>query len=84
MGLVQLLLGLFRLGVVVNFLSHPVILGFTNAAALIIGLSQLNKVLGVSMGRSDSFLRDIWEVLLQLPNTHLPTLLMGASALALV
>ena len=34
-GLIQLALGLFRLGVVVNFLSHPVIVGFTNAAAII-------------------------------------------------
>ncbi len=40
-GVVQLLLGVFKLGMVVNFLSHPVILGFTNAAVIIIGLSQL-------------------------------------------
>ena len=41
-GLVQLVLGVFKLGVIVNFLSHPVIVGFTNAAAMIIGLSQVN------------------------------------------
>ena len=52
-GLIQLALGAFRLGVVVNFLSHPVIVGFTNAAALIIGLSQLNKIFGVPMPRSE-------------------------------
>ena len=38
-GVLRLALGVFRLGVVVNFLSSPVIVGFTNAAALIIGLS---------------------------------------------
>jgi SulP family sulfate permease len=64
-GLVQLALGLFRLGVVVNFLSHPVIVGFTNAAAIIIGLSQLNKIFGVSMPRSEHFINDIWGVLQQ-------------------
>ncbi|MDO9064159.1 MAG: SulP family inorganic anion transporter, partial [Sulfuricella sp.] len=37
-GIIQLALGVFKLGVVVNFLSHPVIVGFTNAAAIIIGL----------------------------------------------
>jgi len=37
-GIIQLGLGIFKLGVVVNFLSHPVIVGFTNAAAIIIGL----------------------------------------------
>ena len=40
-GVIQFLLGVFRLGFLVNFLSHPVISGFTSAAALIIGLSQL-------------------------------------------
>lgn len=80
-GVVQFSLGLFRLGAVVNLLSHPVIIGFTNAAAIIIGLSQLNKLLGVSMSRSDSFLNDIHAVLLQIGNTHLPTLAMGLGAL---
>ena len=83
-GVVQLLLGLFKLGVVVNFLSHPVIVGFTNAAALIIGLSQLNKLLGVSMGRSEHFMRDILGVLQQIGDTHLPTLLVGAGAIAIM
>ena len=83
-GLIQLTLGLFKLGVVVNFLSHPVIVGFTNAAALIIGLSQLNKILGVSMSRSEHFINDIWGVLLQAGSAHFPTLIMGVSAFALM
>ena len=83
-GLVQLALGLFRLGSVVNLLSHPVIIGFTNAAAIIIALSQLNKLLGVPMNRGDSFLSDILGVLRQAGDTHLPTLLMGVSALAMM
>lgn len=48
-GVIQFLLGAFRLGFLVNFLSHPVISGFTSAAALIIGLSQLKHLLGVKM-----------------------------------
>lgn len=83
-GVIQLVLGIFKLGVVVNFLSHPVIVGFTNAAAIIIGLSQLNKLFGVSMGRSEHFIQDIWGVLAQIGETHLPTLLMGLSAFALM
>lgn len=80
-GVIQFSLGVFRLGAVVNLLSHPVIIGFTNAAAIIIGLSQLNKLLGVPMSRSDSFLNDIHGVLLQVGDTHVPTLLMGLGAL---
>jgi SulP family sulfate permease len=83
-GVVQLALGLLRLGVVVNFLSHPVVVGFTNAAAIIIGLSQLNKLFGVSMPKSDIFLQDIYGVLLQLPHTHLPTLFMGLAAFVIM
>ena len=83
-GMIQLALGMFKLGVVVNFLSHPVIVGFTNAAAIIIGLSQLNKLFGVSMGRSEHFINDIWGVLQQIGDTHLPTLLMGVSAFAIM
>ena len=83
-GVFQLSLGALKLGVIVNFLSHPVIVGFTNAAAIIIGLSQVSKLFGVSMGRSESFMKDIWGVALQLGETHLPTLAMGASAIAVM
>ena len=83
-GLIQLTLGAFKLGVVVNFLSHPVIVGFTNAAAIIIGLSQVNKLFGISMGRSEHFLQDVWGALQLIGETHLPTLLMGAGAFAIM
>jgi SulP family sulfate permease len=83
-GIIQLALGVFKLGVIVNFLSHPVVVGFTNAAAIIIALSQLNKVLGVSMGRSEHFIQDFWGVLLQVGDSHIPTLIMGVSAFALM
>jgi len=52
-GTIQFLLGVFRLGFLVNFLSHPVISGFTSAAALIIGLSQLKHLLGVDISRTN-------------------------------
>ncbi len=81
-GVLRLGLGLFRLGVLMNFTSHPVILGFTNAAALIIGLSLLNTFLNVPMPRSDSFLRDLWGVIAQVHHAHWPTVLFGLATLA--
>ena len=51
-GVVQALMGFLRAGFLVNFLSHPVVSGFTSAAALIIGLSQLKHLLGVNLPRS--------------------------------
>jgi SulP family sulfate permease len=83
-GAIQFSLGVFKLGTVVNFVSHPVILGFMNAAAIIIALSQLDMLLGIPKGRSDSFLYDIWEMFRYLPQTHLPTLAMSAFALVLM
>lgn len=60
-GVIQFLLGVFRLGFLVNFLSHPVISGFTSAAALIIGLSQLKHLLGIQIART----HHVHEIVLQ-------------------
>lgn len=83
-GLIQLGLGLLKLGVVVNFLSHPVILGFTNAAALIIAMSQTGKLFGLAMPSSGFFLKDFASLFGQLHHTHWPTLALGVLALALI
>lgn len=83
-GVVQLTLGIFKLGVIVNFLSHPVIVGFTNAAAIIIALSQVSKLFGVPMGRSEHFINDIIGVFKQIGDTHMPTLAMGIAAIAIM
>ena len=83
-GILRLVLGVLSLGALVNLLSSPVIVGFTNAAALIIGLSQLNKVLGVPFPRTESYLEDLWRVVLQIPDTHLQTLLFAVGAWLLI
>lgn len=83
-GIFELAMGVFKLGAIVSFLSHPVIAGFTNAAAIIIALSQLSGILGVASSRGDSFIADIWGVLQQAGDTHLPTLAMALAALAVM
>ena len=83
-GVIQFALGALKLGTIVNFVSHLVILGFMNAAAIIIALSQLDLLLGIPKSRSDSFLKDVWDMLGHLPQTHWPTLAMSAFALALI
>jgi SulP family sulfate permease len=80
-GILRLLLGLFKMGVLINLAAHPVIVGFTNAAALIIGLSLLNSFLGVPMPRSDSFLADLSQVFQQIPQGHIPTLAFAVGTL---
>ena len=84
-GVFQLFLGLFKLGVLVDFLSHPVVVGFTNAGALIIATSQLGKVFGVSVPREDHHYETVWNTLVSaLSNTHLATLMMGVAAFVIM
>ena len=52
-GLIQFGMGLFRFGFVVNFLSHPVINGFTSAASIIIGLSQIKHLFRINLPSSE-------------------------------
>ena len=73
-GVLRLALGMLRLGGLVNLLSSPVVVGFTNAAALIIGLSLLAEVLNVPFPRSDVFMADLWHVVAQIGQAHIPTL----------
>lgn len=83
-GIIQFLLGIFRLGFLVNFLSHPVISGFTSAAALIIGLSQLKHLLGVSLERSHYVHEIILEALGQLGSINWATFGIGIAGIALI
>ena len=84
-GLFQLCLGLLRLGVLVDFLSHPVVTGFTNAAAIIIATSQLSKLFGVSVVTQEHHYQTIMNVISEaLVNTHTPTLLMGILAIFII
>jgi MFS superfamily sulfate permease-like transporter len=84
-GLFQITLGLLRLGVLVNFLSHPVVLGFTNAAAIIIATSQLGKILGVSVEKAEHHYETVWNtVQAALADAHLPTLAMATLAFAIM
>ncbi len=71
-GVLRLALGLAWLGILVNLISSPVMVGFTNAAALIIGLLLLYQVLGVPMPHSDSYRADLWAVVAQFPETICP------------
>ncbi len=83
-GIFQVMLGVLRLGFIVNYLSQPVISGFASAAAVIIGLSQLKHLMGVDIPRS----QHIYEILINsvkmAPETHLPTLILGLVGIAII
>ncbi|MDC9726612.1 MAG: sulfate permease [Candidatus Thioglobus sp.] len=84
-GIFQFALGALKLGFVINFLSHPVVVGFTNAAAIIIGTSQLNKVFGVAKGDGEHTYEQVWGTIVNATSdTHVVTLLIALIAFAIM
>ena len=84
-GCFQLFLGVFKLGLVVNLLSHPVVNGFTNAAAIVIASSQISKLFGVYVDKSPHHYQTIVDVCKSaLHYTHLPTLGIGMLAIVIM
>ena len=82
-GALQLGLGLLRLGFIVNFVSHSVIVGFGTAAGVLIALRQLDPLLGLSLPRSD-VLTGLINTVLAAPQTHLLTAAIGLGSMALI
>lgn len=84
-GAFQFFLGVFRLGVLVDFLSHPVVIGFTNAGALIIATSQLSKIFGVTVEKAEHHYETVMRVMeAAMQHTHMPTLWMGLLSIGLL
>ncbi|HHG83467.1 MAG TPA: sulfate permease [Bacteroidetes bacterium] len=83
-GVIQLLLGLFRLGFLVNFLSHPVISGFTSAAALVIGMSQLKHLFGMDIPRSHHIHTILIYAGEHISTLHWPTFGVGLAGILLI
>ena len=84
-GIFQFALGALKLGFVINFLSHPVVVGFTNAAAIIIGTSQLNKIFGVIKGDGEHTYEQVWGTVANAAsNTHMVTLMIAIVAFVIM
>jgi len=81
-GIFQFLLGLIRLGFLSNFLSHPIVVGFTSAAAVIISISQLSYLLGFPIPRELSLLEKLEYAFTNLSQTHLLTFIFCLSAIS--
>jgi SulP family sulfate permease len=83
-GLIQLSMGLFRLGFIVNFLSQPVIKGFTSAAAVIIGVGQMKHLLKLDLPNSNH-IQDILNGLFSsIDQTHWMTFGIGIGGVIVI
>lgn len=83
-GIIQVILGVLKLGFLANFLSKPVLNGFTSAAALIIGLSQLKHMLRVDMQQTNKIHILFQEVILNFSETHFLSLGLGLVGIILI
>ncbi|MEA5452813.1 SulP family inorganic anion transporter [Leptolyngbya sp. CCNP1308] len=69
-GLIQVALGVAKLGRLVKFIPYPVTAGFTNGIAVIIFFGQLNNFFGLQLPRSDHFLPGLWQTVTQIEATQ--------------
>ncbi|MCP4165298.1 MAG: solute carrier 26 family protein [Chloroflexi bacterium] len=83
-GLIQLILGVARLGFIVNFLSHPVISGFTSAAAIVIAVSQLKHLLGISVPRFEHFYQTLYYAAQHMSEINWSTLVIGVGSVVVL
>ena len=83
-GVIQLGLAIFRMGFLVKFLSNAVLDGFTSAAAIIIGLSQIKNILGLDLGRTSTVIDTIENLLWNLHTTHMPTFMIGLASVVFI
>ncbi len=83
-GIIQLGMGILRMGFVVNFLSHPVLSGFTSAAAIIIGLSQIKHLFKIDLPRSEHAHEILWAMAHNIKDIHWLTFALGAAGIIII
>lgn len=82
-GIFQVTLGLARLGMLVNFVSHSVIVGFATGAGILIGIKQIQPLFGISF-ESGNIVETLYQAVLHLPESHLPTAVIGIGTIVLI
>ena len=84
MGIIQLVLGILNAGFLVNFLSKPIISGFTSAAALIIASNQISNLSGIPIDRNTKIHQIFSDFLEFAPQINGTTIAVGLSAIVLI
>ena len=83
-GTIQFLLGVFRLGFIVNFLSKPVISGFTSAVALTIGINQFRNLFGVDFVQSDQIQYVLEDIYINIIDFNFHTTVIGLISVGVI
>ena len=83
-GIFQLALGVFRIGFIMNFVSHAVVIGFSNAAAIIIASTQVPHLLGITVEKHEFVFKNFIEIAEHIGETHPYTAVIGFLATAFI
>lgn len=83
-GVIYMLIGIFQMGLIMSFISHSAVRGFTAAAALIIISTQLPNLLGITIGRHEYVILSFWDILKNLSGFHLYTFIIGLLAIIII
>lgn len=83
-GALYLTIGIFKIGIVMSFVSHSAVKGFTSAAAIIITATQLPNLLGLSVSRHEYIFPMLLEIAKSLILLHIPTFLLGLMAFGII
>ena len=83
-GLIQFGMGVLRFGFLVNFLSHPVIKGFTSAAAIIIGLNQIKHIFRINLPNSEYIHELVVNILSEINEVHWVTFALGVLGIIII
>jgi sulfate permease, SulP family len=83
-GVMLICMGVLRFGFILKYIPYSVISGFTSGVALLIFVGQWQNFLGLSGTFSSQFHYKLWQLLLSIPNIHIPTLIIGIFSLILL
>lgn len=83
-GVISIIMGLLRVGVIVNYVSHHVISGFTSAAALIIFFSQFKHLVGVNIPRTHNIFEILAQVYAKLPSLNTASFSIGIASVVVL
>jgi SulP family sulfate permease len=83
-GVLQIIMGLARLGNLLNYIAHSVLLGFTAGAAVLIGVNQLPAFLGIKIKKSSMFFETISSIATNLSQIHWMTFFLGMTTIAAI
>lgn len=83
-GIFQIIAGLLKVGKLVRYVSHPVIIGLTSGAAIIIGIGQLKNFVGINVGRTYNIFTEFYNLILNLNTINIISFILGLLTIGLI